>query len=298
MNHCGIYKYENLINGKIYIGKAKDIGQRKREHRYEADNERDNSIFHKALKKYGEDNFSFEIIEECEEEELDEKEIYWIEQYHSYIKDPLCKGGYNLTTGGDGGQSVFFEKPVLQYTLQGEFVKEYKSASEAARLLNLFKSNITAACRGESSQCGGYQWKYKDSDKKINIIKFIGQQEVEKYDYLGKLIETYKNAKEASIKNNICHQSITACCRGEVKFAGDFQWKYKGSDKQIFIMGKNGAKPVAQVDNKNNLIKIFESKKDVAKEFDISITTVWRIIKNKRTINGYYLKEVDIYGNY
>lgn len=46
------------------------------------------------FKKYGFENFSFEILEECKTEELDEEEIYWIKYYDSYNK------GYNLTGGG------------------------------------------------------------------------------------------------------------------------------------------------------------------------------------------------------
>ena len=68
---CGIYKYQNLINQKIYIGKA----QRIRDHRYDASNPgRNNCIFHKALRKYGEENFTSEIVEEWDKSILDERE--------------------------------------------------------------------------------------------------------------------------------------------------------------------------------------------------------------------------------
>lgn len=55
-----------------------------------------------ALRKYGEDNFSFEILEEINEElgrdYLNEREKFYIQEYKTYIRD----GGYNLTFGGDG----------------------------------------------------------------------------------------------------------------------------------------------------------------------------------------------------
>lgn len=135
---CGIYKYQNSINQKIYIGKAQDIAQRVRDHRYNASNpERDNCVFHKALRKYGEENFIFEIVEECDKSILDEREQYWIAYYNSQLPN-----GYNMTSGGDGGQGELFRKPVMQYSLLGEFIKEYESASEAARQLDVFKSII------------------------------------------------------------------------------------------------------------------------------------------------------------
>lgn len=290
MAKCGIYKYTNLINGKVYIGQAIDINQRKREHRCNASKAKKG--FEKALQKYGEDNFSFEIIEECNKNELDKKEIYWISYYHSYIKDPLCNG-YNLTPGGKSGQGTVFKKPVEQYDLYGNFIQEYESASEAARQLNLFKSNITAACRGETSQCGGYQWKYKNDISKIEKIKYIGIKKVEQYDYLGNLLKIYDSAKEASENNNICHQSITACCRHEIKFAGDFQWRYENDlDKQITMNSKGTAKLLGQYDKNWNLIKIYKSISEAGRESNFCRESISRHLDKQTLYKGYYWKKI------
>ena len=287
---CGIYKYENLINGKIYIGQSIDISQRKREHKYDAFtvSRNDNTDFHKDLREFGEDNFKFDIIEECSIDELDERERYWIFYYHTYIKDPLCKGGYNMTPGGDSGTGESFRKPVCQYDLKGNFIQEFESASEAARQLSVFKSNITSACRGESSQCGGYQWKYKDDDKEITKINFIGKRLVEKYNFLGELLDTYDNALIAAQQNNICHQSITACCRGEMNFAGEFQWKYKDDNKEIKVRGKSNGKPVGQYDKNGNLIKIYPSYSAAERETSINRNRISRAIGKKIEVDGYY----------
>jgi len=89
-----IYKTTNLINGKIYIG----------EHNGKYTNYLGSGkILKLAIKKYGKENFKREIIEECETlEELDEREIYWIEFYNSRDK----KVGYNIREGGglNGGK--------------------------------------------------------------------------------------------------------------------------------------------------------------------------------------------------
>jgi len=100
-----IYKVTNLINNKIYIGQTSNTlevrkGQHLREAESEAVNKRRNIYFHNALLKYGEENFNWEVIDEAyNQEELDEKERYWINFYQSTDKSK----GYNLDSGGKTG---------------------------------------------------------------------------------------------------------------------------------------------------------------------------------------------------
>ena len=91
-----IYKITNKINGKIYVGQTiKNYEERFRQHRLNYNKEYFSQIvLYKAFKKYGIENFSFEMIEEVEREKLDEREKYWIEYYNSYFN------GYNSTLGG------------------------------------------------------------------------------------------------------------------------------------------------------------------------------------------------------
>jgi len=89
----GIYKVTNKINGKVYIGQSVDIGKRWSQHM----TAKDDIYFHKAIQKYGVENFEWEVIEQCKKKDLDEREIYWIEYYDSFNK------GYNCTKGGDSG---------------------------------------------------------------------------------------------------------------------------------------------------------------------------------------------------
>lgn len=99
---CGIYKITNSINNKSYIGQSKSIEQRWKEHKNDSLNQNSeeyNYPLYQAFRKYGIDNFKFEILEECSQEELNDKEIYYISLYESYPPD---KGkGYNQTPGGN-----------------------------------------------------------------------------------------------------------------------------------------------------------------------------------------------------
>lgn len=97
----GIYKYTNKINGKIYIGRSTNIIKRKWEH---INAPSAYSFFDQTLKLIGEDQFVFEVIEECSPELLKEREKYWIKFYNCCVLDNP-DNGYNLTHGGEEYQS-------------------------------------------------------------------------------------------------------------------------------------------------------------------------------------------------
>jgi hypothetical protein len=97
---CGVYKITNLSNDRCYIGQAKDINKRFAQHMKAAcgiDTPQGNKLYN-AMMEDGLDNFTFELIEECLPEELNEKENYYIQLYNS------VNFGYN-SQGGNIGQS-------------------------------------------------------------------------------------------------------------------------------------------------------------------------------------------------
>lgn len=98
-----IYKITNMVNNKIYIGQVynKSIYDRFNRHCKGA-NPHSKSYLCRALYKYGKENFKIEQIEECYSiEELNIREKYWIAYYNSTNSNI----GYNLTLGGDGGNT-------------------------------------------------------------------------------------------------------------------------------------------------------------------------------------------------
>ena len=92
-----VYKITNKLNGMPYVGKTtRSLEVRFKEHA-KAD-----SYIGKAIRKYGEENFSREVIEECETpEELNEREIFWIAYFN--CKQPH---GYKIANGGEGASGV------------------------------------------------------------------------------------------------------------------------------------------------------------------------------------------------
>lgn len=84
----GIYKITNLLNNKCYVGQSRNIYRRWQAHRYA----NDHYPIHVAMKKYGVENFSFEILEECSVDELNDKESYYIQKLQPEYN---CDGGGN-----------------------------------------------------------------------------------------------------------------------------------------------------------------------------------------------------------
>lgn len=96
-NTCGIYMIENQINNKIYIGQAEDIGLRWATHLSMLQSGKHPSVYlQKAANMYGIDNFSFTILCECNKDQLNTLEQYFIFCFDS--TNP--KVGYNRQYGG------------------------------------------------------------------------------------------------------------------------------------------------------------------------------------------------------
>lgn len=98
-----IYKIENLVNGKVYIGQTVQKPEMRRyRHFYQLrNNKHRNSHLQNSFNKYGEDHFKFSII--CRfnnEEELNKAETYYINTYNAFNS----KHGYNLQSGGSNGK--------------------------------------------------------------------------------------------------------------------------------------------------------------------------------------------------
>ena len=101
----GIYKITNLINEKVYIGQSIHIERRWQEHCQPSSR----SLIGKAIQKYGKEHFTFQVLEECAEEQLDELEEKYISEYDSVVPN-----GYNIETASKGKTSfVFYDKDIF-----------------------------------------------------------------------------------------------------------------------------------------------------------------------------------------
>jgi len=194
-----VYKTTNPEN-QVYIGRTSNIKNRKSAqlkpywHRHKIN--RRNRFFIESLKTHEVENHKFEVIESFDgtEREVDSKEMFWIRTYMSNRNKYPEQNGFNLTDGGigirgyknteetkqkmsiSGANKIFTEthknniskgrmKPILQYDLKGNFIREYPSIQSAS--IGLWgKTNkgggcISAICKGKKESYKNFTFKYK-----------------------------------------------------------------------------------------------------------------------------------------
>lgn len=285
-----IYLIRNKINGKGYVGQTKrPIEKRWEEHIRDSDpnnfnNER--SYIHYALNKYGVENFTFNIVERPKEENLNNREQYWIRFWHTCIYDEQCNG-YNLTWGGEGSQKNDYnkvmelwdqgftqkqireksgygdisvrnalyvngitheeimnrgqasriekaKKKIYQYTLNGEFVKEWESTIAAQKELGYNNAVICNCLKGNLAQAYNFLWVYSPEDLKMALERYNKKKAhrknrpVGQFDLKGNFIREYISAAEAAKTIGHYASHIRDVCKnkpGKLS-AGGFKWKY------------------------------------------------------------------------
>lgn len=130
-----IYKITNKVNGKSYIGQTRyTIEFRWNQHKHK----RDNTYFHNAIRKYGIENFNIEILEECNIEDLNSREIFYIAKYDTF------SNGYNLTIGGSGNRRLLLDN---SYDEIKELYLSGFSSNKIATLYKVDKASIVKILR-------------------------------------------------------------------------------------------------------------------------------------------------------
>lgn len=294
----GIYKITNLINRKIYIGKSGNIESRWKDHkRHSFDSKYDsyNCYIHCAIRKYGIDNFKFEVIEECKIEELDEKEKYWIKYYGTY---PISNGrGYNVFPGGKSKSFKLSSKDVENIKHDLEFSTEpikyiapkYNVETTIIYMINSGKyykdDNREYPIRGKSGikrinkkhrEKNSYSRKFPVPSKQELLIQFNN------FNYNKEKVAEYFHVSEMLIK----------------KWCNDYgfrpQQKYKVKELyKVEVLGeeievkepKNYYLKVAQLNPETKeIIQIFDTLKSAAKYLNIKDRSERSLKRN--AING------------
>lgn len=208
-----IYCYTNNINGHKYVGQTSYPARRKSEHKYAAftpSSEEYNLLFHKKLRQYGEENFSFEILEEIETNDLDlvdSREVYWIEKLSSHVKTGK---GYNLTLGGQSlgrHKEITEEKVRLVVKLLDENQLTQKAIAEQ---VGLSQGTIININRGIGFQIPGVSYPVRQNGISDDIKQGIA--------YL--LTNTKKTRQQIADEMGVSLSTVKRIKSGEIKVEG------------------------------------------------------------------------------
>jgi hypothetical protein len=243
-----IYKIQNKINKKVYIGQT--IKKNGFKSRYCCKGEGIERVYkyHKKLKENNDKSFnshlynsiekytfeSFEVIEIFDvafsKDELNIKEQCWIQYYNSF------KNGYNQTSGGEGttghsalrGKDNPTSRKIVQLDLKGNYIKTWDYMTQAINELNVDKASMIRSCKDKHCSASGFLWVYDDEYDMNKIYKHIPKRkttkEVYKLDKNYNIIEKYNSSIEASKILEINHVSISKVCIGMLKTYKGFIW--------------------------------------------------------------------------
>lgn len=291
MHETGIYKITNQINQKVYIGQAQDIQRRWRNHRRDAKNCTDpknlKNPLYQDIRKYGINNFIFEIIEICSLEELNDKERYWISYYDSF------HNGYNRTEGGQNAAHPNKMTDALFESIIYDLKNTLLSTEDIGK-----KNNISGRMVRDINN--GVSWKKdyltypirkslivlkQEENKKLKKKKqkknpdFIAKQKVQiierdrlhglelaklivenNFTYVGK----YYNVSPTTIRRWCKKDDIPSTIKELTKWYYDTTGLKNPKEKPI---PKNKAKTVMQIDpNTNEIVNIYSSTREAERK--------------------------------
>ena len=195
-----IYKITNQINGKSYVGQTvKSAEERWKEHQQHAfgTHENDqNKTLYKAIRKYGLENFTFEVLQDNINnfEDLDKAEIYWIDFYNSFVT------GYNETLGGQQYHCILPNKEIIE-----DYYKT-RSARKTAKNFGIDHSTVDAILNANNIPRFSFR---QAAGKRLRVSK--ENFEIE--------FDSVKDCAEWFVNNNICKTKSVESARTGLKLA-------------------------------------------------------------------------------
>ena len=232
-SNCVVYKITNLINNKSYIGSTNDYGRRMREHRAAMNCHPEHPNYYhplySAFRKYGLENFSFEILVEnvAGLDNIRKIEKEYIKTYNS-----LAPNGYNLREDTRGLSELdiqrLVEKTGIKCALVNEkeqIVKTYNSLREAERDNRCQASEIAKVCKGEIYSTKQLLFRYLTNQGEIVAIPKFQSLKSKEYLICGisaenpKDIKYYSSVEKAAKDNGISKTVIFQCLKGESRFS-------------------------------------------------------------------------------
>jgi group I intron endonuclease len=213
----GIYKITNP-KGKVYIGQSIDVGHRLYEYTLKTNCQSQIKLFN-SLNKYGVDNHTFEIIEECKIEELNERERYYQDLYDVLHKGLNCR----LTSSTDkSGKNSLDSNLKRSNTLKGRKRGPRPDVVERNKIVHRGKTISAETRKKMSDVLKGKPHAYQ-GPRGVSLRKPILQYSKDRTTLIKEHISMQEAAK--SVNRGAC--DIHRVCNGKGKSCAGFWWKYK-----------------------------------------------------------------------
>lgn len=250
---CGVYKITNNVNGKVYIGQSINIKERWNDH-IKSLNRRDSHsiLLQRAWNKYKQENFSFEILELCSEDELDDVEVKYIE-----FCDAI-NNGYNIEPGGNKNKHLSEEtKKKIGDANRGrhhsEDTRQKMSESRMGENNGMYGRHHSEESKKRMSDAAKNRPGHRPSDEGLerirlaNLGKEVSKETRKKISeankgniphnknlrpvYCIELNKVFENSSSAEKELNIRSGNIIACCEYTRKTCGGYHWMYVDTDE-------------------------------------------------------------------
>ena len=291
-----IYKITCLENSKIYIGQTmQEFNKRMIGHLSKANTSATNSPLHLAIRKYGWDNFSKEIIKtiECDSkeelrDELNEYEIYYISKYDSLVHH----NGYNISKGGN--YTNYLEKGIDVYDFDGVLLNSFENKFLASDFYGVSAGSIQNNCMGETmvAKNSNVIFRYKgDPFDKYDSLGSKYRNRLFKFKLDGTFVGEYENAVIAGEEfKNISNNPGGVICGAVLNRTGIAFGYYWNREKSFDFDIKNYRNyvPIKAYDPKiKELVKSYKCTMDAAIEVCGKRSGAASIIRSCNGINHY-----------
>ncbi len=280
-----VYLLTNKLNLMRYVGKTtKKLRLRLYQHR-----NLNNTYIDRSIQKYGWENFSVEILEECETpEQLNEREIFWIK-----FLDTKRPNGYNLTDGGDGNHGYIVSEKTRKLRSENSPLKRavrcidtnqiFSSITAAAKSLNISETSIWKVCNRIFIRANGLKFEYLDDPltekEKLREAKKIIGKAVRCID----TNENFDSISEAAKYFNLCKSHVSAVCNGRLLSTGHLHFEYVQKQKP-----ENKTFPVKKAVRCEENGIIYGSIKEASRQTGISNTIISRACRKENATGGGY----------
>lgn len=303
----GIYKITNLINGKVYVGSSVNIHQRWKREKNAAYNPNDGSYNYplsRAFRKYGIENFSFEVLEECSQAMLIEREQYYVDVYDSLNK------GYNQVNPTQSG--TFFSPQIINDIKRELEINKTDSTEVIGQKYGISGRQVRAINTGESwfEENRKYPIRQSLTAKKHYYCSVCGKEIVTNSKYcidcghkserkvtnrptsseLINLLKEYNgNFVQVSRLFNVTDNTIRKWCKGYDIPHHSIDYKIKPNKN------KQENKKIAQIDkNTNQIIAIFTSPVEASRAINKKSNHIIEVCQGKgQTAYGYKWKYLE-----